>query len=82
MVGPFRQEQAPMAEENLAILQRAREHLVKQRLAIAKTLAEGYKRGDTEGYKRGDTERQMVAMVDVQHVIEVIDKAIADERPR
>ena len=63
-----------MAEDNLAILQRARENLVKQRLAIAKTLA--------EGYKRGDTERQMVAMVDVQHVIEVIDKAIAEERPR
>ena len=63
-----------MAEDNLAILQRAREQLVKQRLAIAKTLA--------EGYKRGDTERHMVAMVDVQHVIEVIDKAIAEERPR
>jgi hypothetical protein len=63
-----------MAEDNLAILQRAREHLVQQRLAVARTLA--------EGSKRTDTERQMVAIVDIQHVIEVIDRAIADEQAR
>ena len=62
-----------MAEENQHIqkLIEAREHHVKARRDIARTLAEPYKRGHPE---------MRDAFKDLQSAIEAIDRAIADER--
>jgi hypothetical protein len=63
-----------MAEENVFIkkLIEARNHEVEQRRYVAAELA--------QGYKRDHTEKLRDAFISIQKTIEVIDRAIQDEK--
>jgi hypothetical protein len=61
-----------MTSSAIDVLQKAREELVKARRQIAEVLA--------QPYGRTRTPEARVNFVEVQNVIESIDRAIADER--
>jgi hypothetical protein len=58
--------------EHVKVLQRAREQTVKARRDLAKVLA--------EPYDPRKTPESRTTLIEIQNVIDQIDKAIADER--
>jgi hypothetical protein len=56
-----------MAEDDIEILTTARNVLVEVRHNLAKTIA--------AGYKRGDTETAIKSLIEVQQALDVIDHA-------
>jgi hypothetical protein len=63
-----------MSEANTEDLVNARAKLVEERRACAKTIAGPYKRGETEEARQ--------RIVDLQTVIDAIDRALEDEQRR
>lgn len=59
--------------DHVKVLEKAREEMVKARRSLAEGLAKPYDGRTTPGFRTG--------FLEVQAVIEQIDKAIADERP-
>ena len=62
----------PDQNEHLAHLKIAREKEVAQRREVAKALAGEHRRGNIEGMRE--------LFINLQHSIEAIDRAIADEK--
>jgi hypothetical protein len=63
-----------MSEANAEDLVNARAKLVEERRACAKTIA--------GPYKRGETENALQRIVELQTVIDAIDRAFEDEQRR
>ena len=61
-----------MSEDHVANLNKVRAQLVENRRALAASLAQPYQRGTTE-----QTQEQFM---DVQAVIDVVDRALQDEK--
>jgi hypothetical protein len=72
MAGARTAREKVMSEQHAALLEKARERLIEDRRDLAKTIAAPFEREKTRDARE--------KFVDIQRVIEAVDRALQDEK--